>query len=259
MSVRRVKLEFSPVRASIPVYMGVTGPRAMRIVGEISDGVLMNGFASCAYVRRPVEKIRAGCERAGRSIDEIDLAIGLVTSVDERAEIARDQVRPLISMCLSRFPNIARETGYGEGYLARVREKVSGGGLEAGAALISGEIVDDLAVAGTPERVRERIAEYREVGVQCPALFAWARISMRPWKPRQGVAVSVTSRVARRYGDGAVGGRRPRERRSSSPAFRHANPNLQEDDEIASDRRRRWGDLYGPRALRPRGRRDLHP
>ncbi len=98
VSVRGVRLEFSPVRASIPVYMGVTGPRAMGLVGEISDGVLMNGFTSCAYVRRSVEKIRAGCERAGRSIDEIDLAIGLVTSVDERAEIARDRVRPLIAM-----------------------------------------------------------------------------------------------------------------------------------------------------------------
>ncbi len=172
VSVRGVRLEFSPVRASIPVYMGVTGPRAMGLVGEISDGVLMNGFTSCAYVRRSVEKIRAGCERAGRSIDEIDLAIGLVTSVDERAEIARDRVRPLIAMYLSRFPNIACETGYGEDYLARVREKVSEGGLAGGAALISDEIVDDLAVAGTPERVRERIAEYREAGVQCPVLFA---------------------------------------------------------------------------------------
>ncbi len=53
-----------------------------------------------------------------------------------------------------------------------MREKVSEGGLAGGTALISDEIVDDLAVAGTPERVRERIAEYREAGVQCPVLFA---------------------------------------------------------------------------------------
>lgn len=172
VSVRGVELEFSPVRSSIPVYMGVTGPRAMGLVGEISDGVLMNGFTSCAYVRRSIRKIEAGCEKAGRSIDEVDLAIGLVTSVDERGDVARDRVRPLIAMYLSRFPNIARETGYGEDYLARVREKVSKGGLTAGAALISDEVVDDLAVAGTPEHVRERIAEYREAGIHCPVLFA---------------------------------------------------------------------------------------
>lgn len=172
VSVLGVELEFSPVRSSIPVYMGVTGPRAMGLVGEISDGVLMNGFTSCAYVRRSIRKIEAGCEKAGRSIDEVDLAIGLVTSVDERGDVARDRVRPLIAMYLSRFPNIARETGYGEDYLARVREKVSKGGLTAGAALISDEVVDDLAVAGTPEHVRERIAEYREAGIHCPVLFA---------------------------------------------------------------------------------------
>ena len=75
-------------------------------------------------------------------------------------------------MYLSRFPNIARETGYGEEYLDRVRAEVSEGGLEAGAALIPDEVVDDLAVAGTPKRVRERIAEYREAGTHCPVLFA---------------------------------------------------------------------------------------
>lgn len=46
------------------------------------------------------------------------------------------------------------------------------GGLKAGADVISDEIVDDLAVAGTPEHVRERIAEYRETGIRCPVLFA---------------------------------------------------------------------------------------
>lgn len=172
VSVRGVKLEFSPVRPSIPVYLGVTGPRAMRLVGELADGVLMNGFTSCAYVRRSLEKIEAGCEGAGRSIHEVDVAIGLVTSVDEDGDAARDRVRPLIAMYLSRFPNIAQETGYGEDYLARVREEVSKGGLEAGAALIPDEVVDDLAVAGTPKRVRERVAEYREAGVHCPVLFA---------------------------------------------------------------------------------------
>lgn len=171
VDVRGVQLEFAPVRASIPVYLGVTGPRAMRMAGEISDGVLMNGFTSCSYVRRSIEKIEAGAPAAGRSPDDIDLAIGLVTSVDDDADVARDRVKPLIAMYLARFPNIARETGYGEEYLEEVRREVRKRGLEAGARLVSEEVVDDLAAAGTPGHVRDRIGEYRGAGIQCPVLF----------------------------------------------------------------------------------------
>jgi 5,10-methylenetetrahydromethanopterin reductase len=171
VSVGGVKLEFVPVRNSIPVYLGVTGPRAMRMAGEISDGVLMNGFTSCSYVRRSVERIEAGARVAGRDASEIDLAIGLVTSVDDDADVARNRVRPLIAMYLARFPNIARETGYGEEYLERVRREVRERGLEAGGRLVPQEVVDDLAAAGTPGHVRDRIGEYRRAGIQCPVLF----------------------------------------------------------------------------------------
>ena len=172
VTVDGVQLEFDPVRSSIPVYLGVTGPRAMRVAGEISDGVLMNGFTSCSYVRRSIQKIEAGARAAGRDPAEIDLTLGLVTSVDDDGTVARDRVKPLIAMYLARFPNIAKETGYGEEYLEGVRREVRGRGLEAGARLVSKEVVDDLAAAGTPGHVRDRIGEYREAGIQCPVLFA---------------------------------------------------------------------------------------
>lgn len=172
VDVDGVKLEFEPVRASIPVYLGVTGPKAMRMAGEISDGVLMNGFTSTSYVRRSMERLEAGATAAGRDPGEIDPAIGLVTSVDDDADVARDRVKPLIAMYLARFPNIARETGYEGEYLEKVCREVGEGGLEAGGRLVTEEIVDDLAAAGTPDRVRDRIGEYREAGIRCPVLFA---------------------------------------------------------------------------------------
>lgn len=172
VSIEGVRLEFDPVRPAIPIYLGVTGPKAMELVGALADGVLMNGFTSTAYVRRSIERIRVGAARTGRDPGRIDLTIGLVTSVDEDAELARNRVRPLIAMYLARFPNIARETGYDERYLDRVREKVEEGGPGAGAKLVTKEVVDDLAVAGTPEHARRRVAEYRRAGISCPVLFA---------------------------------------------------------------------------------------
>lgn len=171
VDVQGVRLEFKPLRPTMPIYLGVTGPKAMQLVGETADGVLMNGFVSCQYVRRSVERIRQGAELAGRDFAGIDRAIGLITSVDRDADVARNRVRPFIAMYLSRFPNISQETGYSEEYIQQVREAVKEGGLESGARLISEEVVDDLVAAGTAEHVRKRIGEYREAGIDCPVLF----------------------------------------------------------------------------------------
>lgn len=171
VNVQGVKLEFTPCRPSMPIYLGVTGPKGMQAVGEFADGVLMNGFTSCAYVRRSIEHIRAGAARAGRDAGQVDHALGLITSVDRDADVARNRLRPFIAMYLTRFPNIAQETGYSDDFLAKVQAAVNAGGLEAGAKLIPEEVVDDLVAAGTPEHVRRRIGEYREAGIQCPVLF----------------------------------------------------------------------------------------
>jgi 5,10-methylenetetrahydromethanopterin reductase len=173
VNVQGVKLEFTPIRPAMPVYLGVTGPKAMEYAGEAADGVLMNAFVSCNYVRRSIDRLTTGAKRTGRDLTEIDRSIGLITSVDRDHDLARDRVRPFIAMYLTRFPNIVMETGYSEEYLAKVQEAVNKGGLEAGAKLITEEVIDDLVAAGTPEHVRKRIGDYREAGIDCPVLFTF--------------------------------------------------------------------------------------
>ncbi len=159
--VNRARLEVAPAR-SVPVYLGVTGPRALQLAGETADGVFLNGFTSIDYVGRSIPRIAAGAERSGRSMQDLEIAIMLVVSVDSDGDRARDRVRPLIATYLSGFPNIARESGLDEQTLERIRAD--------GARAVTDEIVDRLAVAGTPEHCRQRIEAYRAAGAQLPIL-----------------------------------------------------------------------------------------
>lgn len=159
--VNRAQLEVAPARR-LPLYLGVTGPRALQLAGETADGVLLNGFTSIDYVGRSIPRIAAGAERSGRSMQDLEIAIMLVVSVDSDGDRARDRVRPLIARYLSGFPNIARESDLDEQTLERIRV--------AGARAVTDEIVDRLAIAGTPEHCRQRIEAYRAAGVQLPIL-----------------------------------------------------------------------------------------
>jgi alkanesulfonate monooxygenase SsuD/methylene tetrahydromethanopterin reductase-like flavin-dependent oxidoreductase (luciferase family) len=79
-----LKLLARPVQARIPVYLGAIGPKAVEQVGEIADGWLPFMFDP----RDPellLAPLRRGAERAGRSLEEIDVAacvpIGLAGDV----------------------------------------------------------------------------------------------------------------------------------------------------------------------------------
>ncbi len=166
-----VKLELSPVRTHIPLYLGVTGARALELSGEIADGVLMNAFLPTSYTRRAVELVERGANKAGKSPEDVDVAGCLVVCVDEDSKRAKDQVRPLIGLYLALFPNIARETELPEDFVLKVRETFHAEGIGAAAQLISDEVVDFLVVAGTAAECRARLDAYRAAGLEHPVIF----------------------------------------------------------------------------------------
>jgi 5,10-methylenetetrahydromethanopterin reductase len=165
-------LEVEPPRARIPVYLGVTGPRALELAGEIADGVLLNGFMPVSYVRRARERLAAGERRAARRPERVDVAGAIVASMDADRKVARDRVRGFLATYLTRFPNLARETGLEPVYLERLRYAIADGGVEAGSRLVTDEVIDLLVVAGSPEECHARIAAYRDAGLGLPVIFA---------------------------------------------------------------------------------------
>lgn len=154
----------------IPLYLGVTGPRSLKLAGAIADGVLLNVCLSTAYVERARGLIEQGADAAGRRMEEIELGMMIVTSPDEDSRTGKDRARRFIAVYLSMFPNIARETGLAAEHLEALRAAVRSDGVDAGAALIDDAIVDTLTVAGTPDECRGRLDEYRRAGIELSVL-----------------------------------------------------------------------------------------
>ena len=80
------QLLMQPPERPARIYMAAIGPQMMRLAGELADGIL--GYCySAEYVRDTCcRNLRAGAERAGRSLDGFDVACGFPTIVtpDER-------------------------------------------------------------------------------------------------------------------------------------------------------------------------------
>lgn len=167
ISLAGAQLECPP-RRKLPVYLGVTGSRALELAGEIADGVIINGFMSLEYLGRALPTIEQGFAKAESGAAKPEIAAMLATSLDNDGRRARDAIRPLIANYLRGFPNIARETGVDSSVLKRIRR----GDLSA----VDDVMVNRLAVAGTPSECRARIEAYREAGVQLPILSPIANV-----------------------------------------------------------------------------------
>src|SRR5262249_55520523 len=111
------QLECEPFRREIPVYLGVTGPKALEVAGEIADGVMLNGFLPPAYVHRAAERIATGAARAGRDPGAIDVSMAIITSSHPDGRQARDAARPFVTLYMTRMPNIAAEMGFDDDQL----------------------------------------------------------------------------------------------------------------------------------------------
>lgn len=164
---RGAALDFTPIRSAVPVYLGVTGPRALALAGEIADGVMLNGFVSVAYTERAVEIVRAAARAAGRDPGSVEIGASIVTSIAANSAQARDAIRPLVATYLANFPNIARESGIAPELLERIRAVYRDRDPSA-AALVDDEVVDRLTCSGTIDEVRASLRERRRAGVQLP-------------------------------------------------------------------------------------------
>jgi 5,10-methylenetetrahydromethanopterin reductase len=152
---------------SVPVYLCVTGPRALDCAGEVADGAILNAFMPASYTRRAIMRLNTAA--GGRFEGEVGQCL-VVALADTVAEAAA-RVRPILATYLVYFPNLAAETGLDSEFLDRLRELARVGGLEATFPELPDSLVSEHALLGPIGACRERLASYEEAGLQLSVLF----------------------------------------------------------------------------------------
>jgi 5,10-methylenetetrahydromethanopterin reductase len=168
------KLSFPAPRAEIPIVLGVLGPKNLEMAGEVADGVVLSAMTSPAYVRFAVEHLRRGAERAGRSLESIEVAAFLLISCSPDERAAREAVKPFLATLLAIMAGMPESplvtaAGMTADELRPMGESFARGELPV--ARVTERMIDTFAIAGSPERCREGLAAIVEAGVRHPIAF----------------------------------------------------------------------------------------
>jgi alkanesulfonate monooxygenase SsuD/methylene tetrahydromethanopterin reductase-like flavin-dependent oxidoreductase (luciferase family) len=171
----------------VPIWLSALGPRAMRLAGEIADGVLLN-WCSPERVRSASSELREGAESAGRDPAEVTVAVYVRASLGASDE---ESVRALQVAAgeYASYPAYARQFS-----LMGLEEECR----QAAAAHASGRpedvpeaLVRAVALVGEPSAARERLAGYRAAGADLPVVYPVAT----PGDPIGSVARTLIAAV----------------------------------------------------------------
>lgn len=158
-SVSKFRLERPPTPPP-PIVLAALRPGMLRLAAREADGAITNWLAAA-----DVPKVRAELGAEG------ELVARIFVCPTEDADAARGLGRMLISSYLTVPVYAAFHDWLGRGELLRPMHEAWAAGDRAGAnAAIPDSVVDELIVHGSVERCRERVAEYRESGLDTPVI-----------------------------------------------------------------------------------------
>jgi len=162
ISLSKGRLQFTPVRDTIPIYIATQGEQISRLSGELADGVLIANTASEEGLEFYVRQIAAGAAKAGRPTSDIDINLRweICISDDETAAL-RVMRRRLAQRMIASYPHWAflKQLGVSvssefEAIAARNDPALADAATEA----LPMEVVNASVLAGSPDRVATRIA-----------------------------------------------------------------------------------------------------
>jgi probable F420-dependent oxidoreductase len=164
LSAKRFRLGGSPI-GEVPIYLGALNEHALRMTGELCDGVVLNMVPERA-LPQILGAVRAGAEAAGRDPGQIEVIARLHCAVADDPDMARNLVRNV-------FGAYAATPGYNRCFewigfaeeARRIRECFAKGDRAGVAAAVTDELCDGMAVIGDLKTVRGRIRAYAEQGI----------------------------------------------------------------------------------------------
>lgn len=145
-----------------PVLLGALGPVMTRTAAEVADGLLVMPFNSAAHFReRTLPAIEAGLDRGGRDradLEVIPQAICALGRTPEELAAASVGVRRLVAFYASTpaYRPVLEVAGRGE-LQPELNRLSKEGAFEAMADLVEDDLLDRIAVRGTPAEVAAEI------------------------------------------------------------------------------------------------------
>lgn len=176
------RLDFTPARADLPVFVASQRAGGCRVAGRVADGAVMQGAVAEPLVRFLRETAHGAAREAGRDPAAVDLVARLNVCIHDDRRVARDTMRPTIVRSLSaQRPDFFTFATAGLTVPAGLRDKVlalpythDAAPLRALAPEVPDAFVDACTLTGPPEVIAPEVVRLARSGITEVMLYPLA-------------------------------------------------------------------------------------
>ena len=151
---------------AIPLYLAGSGPRMLETAGRLGDGAIVYATVRPEVLGPALAHVAAGARAGDRELADLDVALWAPMSIGRDGALARDHARGRVASAC-RHPLPVRLSEEDESAIRRVRDAYDAyQHATAGSrhrTLVPDRLVDLMALAGTPEDVREQVQRLHTV------------------------------------------------------------------------------------------------
>ena len=169
-----VGLAIRPMQQRLPIYLAAIGPRALRLAGEVADGVLLNAYAPVEYIRWAARVVRESAEAADRDPTSVDVTCMLIVRMTDDPDAMVPSLQERVARLIAEPFTGEALLGYGgfdPSILLPVRQHIEAGDEHRAARYVSEELARACYLLGDASECRRRVQEYIDAGVDTPLLL----------------------------------------------------------------------------------------
>ncbi len=168
--VDRFRLASEP-DGPVDLFVGALGPGMLRLAGAIADGVCLN-LMTVEAVGKQLDEVRSGAVAVGRDLPAgygvmARFHVVMTDDLSEGWNIIRAGLGPYFAQSV--YNRFLAWMGYPEEAKA-VTEAFSKGDRDGMATALHDDVIDAVALVGSADRIRSRLSDYAEAGIETAAL-----------------------------------------------------------------------------------------
>ncbi|MDV7219456.1 LLM class flavin-dependent oxidoreductase [Streptomyces prunicolor] len=91
----KIRSRLRDPQPSVPLHLAASGPRNLRLAGEIADGVILLSGVSPRTLAAATARVREGAESAGRNAETLPVTVSAFCAVTDDIEAEARRIKPI--------------------------------------------------------------------------------------------------------------------------------------------------------------------